>query len=147
MVDVFSPEKRSEIMARVHSTGTAPEITLYGLLREVLGHRWRIDRNVHTLPGTPDLVVPTLRIALFADGCFYHRCPAHRSTPATNSEYWAAKFERNAARDRRNDRSLRAMGYRVWHVWEHDLRPLRRASTTRMLYARISRLLMLSRPT
>ena len=76
MADVFPPEQRSEIMSRIRSSGTTPEARLCASVREALGGRWRIDRNVRTLPGQPDVVVAGLHLAIFADGCFYHGCPS-----------------------------------------------------------------------
>ena len=71
MADIFDPAKRSEVMSRIRSTGTEPETRLYEMVRGILGHRWRIDRSVSGLPGQPDVVVPTLSLAVFADGCFF----------------------------------------------------------------------------
>jgi DNA mismatch endonuclease (patch repair protein) len=67
MADIFTPEKRSEIMSRIRSTGTTPETRLWVLVRAALGRRWRIDRNVRTLPGQPDVLIPSLRLAVFAE--------------------------------------------------------------------------------
>jgi G:T-mismatch repair DNA endonuclease (very short patch repair protein) len=67
MTDVFTPGKCSEVMSRIRSSGTAPEARLCASVREALGRRWRIDTNVRTLPGQPDLVVPGLRLAVFAE--------------------------------------------------------------------------------
>jgi DNA mismatch endonuclease (patch repair protein) len=60
------------------------------------------------------------RIAVFVDGCFWHRCADHGTAPTTNSVYWTAKLDRNVARDRRNDEMLAAAGWTVVRVWEHD---------------------------
>jgi DNA mismatch endonuclease (patch repair protein) len=122
MSDIFSAEKRSEIMSRIRSVGTSPEKRLYVILRESLGPRWRIDRNVRDLPGQPDFLVPSLRLAVFADGCFYHGCPTHGHTPKSNTAYWVPKLARNRKRDAANRRALREMGFTVFRVWEHDLK-------------------------
>ncbi len=121
VTDVFSSKKRSQVMSRIRSKGTTVEETLYRIVRESLGRRWRIDRNVATLPGRPDVVVPALRLAIFADGCFYHGCPDHGHTPKSNQDYWIPKLARNCERDRSNRRRLRRLGYYVWAIWEHDL--------------------------
>jgi DNA mismatch endonuclease (patch repair protein) len=60
------------------------------------------------------------KVAVFVDGCFWHRCPEHRTDPRTNSVYWTAKLDRNVARDRRNDAELEAAGWSVVRVWEHE---------------------------
>jgi DNA mismatch endonuclease (patch repair protein) len=92
MADVFTPEQRSEIMSRIRSSGTTPEARLCASVREALGGRWRIDRNVRTLPGQPDVVVAGLHLAIFADGCFYHGCPEHGHMPKSNVDYWLPKL-------------------------------------------------------
>jgi DNA mismatch endonuclease (patch repair protein) len=125
MADIFTVAKRSEIMSRIKSVGTSPENRLYLMLRESLGARWRIDRNVRDLPGQPDFVIPSLRLAVFADGCFYHCCPAHGHAPKSNTTYWVPKLARNRKRDAANRKVLRAMGFTVFRAWEHDLKPER----------------------
>lgn len=134
MGDVFSPEKRSEVMASIRSKGTKIERTLHEIVREVLGHRWRIDSHVDDLPGKPDLVVPSLRLALFADSCFFHSCPEHGRIPDSNRDYWKPKIARNVERDRETDEALASRGYEVVRVWEHELKTVRaRATTTQRL--------------
>jgi DNA mismatch endonuclease, patch repair protein len=137
MTDVFTPEKRSEIMSRVRSTGTTPEARLCSSVREALGRRWRIDMNVRSLPGQPDLVVPSLRLAIFADGCFYHGCPEHGHVPKSNVDYWLPKLVRNRKRDRASRRILRRMGFAVWRFWEHQLKGARMLRTQLVLHRRI----------
>ena len=122
MADIYSPAKRSRIMAAIRSTGTGPEQRLYETVRAALGHRWRIDRNVRTLPGQPDILIPSLRLAIFLDGCFYHCCPRHGHLPKSNRGYWAPKLARNVRRDCVNRRALRRMGFGVWRIWEHAAR-------------------------
>jgi DNA mismatch endonuclease (patch repair protein) len=137
MADVFTPEKRSEIMSRIRSSGTTPEARLCASVREALGGRWRIDMNVRTLPGQPDVVVPGLRLAIFADGCFYHGCPEHGHTPKSNVGYWLPKLVRNRRRDRASRRVLLKMGFAVWRFWEHELRGRRMSRTQRVLARRL----------
>lgn len=121
MADIFSPEKRSDIMSRIRSSGTVPEKRLQQMVRQALGHRWKVLQNVKELPGNPDIVVPSLRLAVFCDGCFYHQCPIHGHIPKSNVEYWGPKLERNRIRDSRNRAKLRRIGFSVWRFWEHDL--------------------------
>ena len=122
MADVFTREKRSDVMSRIRSDGTRIEDRLFQIVREALGYRWRINRNVGHLPGKPDVVVPSLAVAVFADGCFFHYCPQHGRIPDSNREYWEPKLRRNVSRDLSNRRKLRLMGFAVWRVWEHNLR-------------------------
>ena len=129
MADVFTREKRSEIMSRIRSSGTTPEAGLCASVREALGGRWRINMNVRTQPGQPDVLVPGLRLAIFGDGCFYHGCPEQGHVPKSNLDYWQPKLERNRRRDRANRRELRKMGFAVWTFWEHELKGKRIART------------------
>jgi len=124
MADVFTSKKRSEVMSAIRSAGTTPERRLYEVVRTYLGHRWRIDRNCNDLPGKPDVVVPTLRLAMFADGCFFHYCPVHGRIPDSHQDYWAPKIRRNVERDQSNQIALGEQGYEVWRFWEHELKTL-----------------------
>jgi len=113
---------KSEQMARVRTAHTAPEIALR---REIwrLGLRYRLHAN---LPGRPDIVFPAARVALFVDGCFWHRCPKHSTDPKQNEAFWKTKLSSNVTRDRRVNRELAALGWTVIRVWEHSVegRPL-----------------------
>jgi DNA mismatch endonuclease (patch repair protein) len=104
-------------MARVRSRNTSVELRLRTELRRI-GIRYRIHFK---LPGTPDLAFPSTRLALFIDGCFWHGCPKHYTLPATNSEFWRAKLERNRNRDTRVNAELRVLGWRVVRLWEHQI--------------------------
>ena len=121
MPDMFPPEKRREIMARIRSFGMRPERRLGELLREELPGEEIVERPPG-LPGRPDFYLPRLRLAVFADGCFFHGCPRHLRMPASNQDYWRRKIQRNRERDRRTRRELRRLGIRVVRVWEHELK-------------------------
>jgi DNA mismatch endonuclease, patch repair protein len=69
----------------------------------------------------PDFVFPKLRLAIFVDGCFWHQCPRHANVPVNNRAFWERKLAKNVARDRLVSRTLRARGWRVLRVWEHEL--------------------------
>lgn len=119
MADVFTARKRSEVMSRIRGKGNAStEKRMIQLFREHSIKGWR--RN-WPLPGKPDFVFPKLRVALFVDGCFWHRCPKCYRKPATNAEFWEAKITRNVARDKEVNRELKKRGWRVARVWEHAL--------------------------
>jgi DNA mismatch endonuclease (patch repair protein) len=99
---------------------TGPEVALRSELHR-RGLRFR--KHARAVPGLRcrgDVVFPAARVVVFVDGCFWHRCPDHRTDPRTNSAYWQAKLERNVARDRRNDAALAAAGWHVIRVWEHE---------------------------
>jgi DNA mismatch endonuclease (patch repair protein) len=121
MPDQFSPAERSRIMRAVKSGDTTPEMVVRRLVHS-MGYRYRLQ--CRELPGQPDLVLPRLGKVIFVHGCFWHRhaCDAGQSTPASRVEYWKAKFERNVARDRRNLRKLRRLGWSVLVVWECQTR-------------------------
>lgn len=111
---------KSEQMARVRSKDTGLEI----LLRKTLwsqGFRYRVHPN---LPGTPDLAFQRCKIAVFVDGCFWHGCPMHYTKPVRNAEFWQDKLDRNVSRDRRVDETLKALGWSVIRVWEHELKDM-----------------------
>jgi DNA mismatch endonuclease (patch repair protein) len=140
MADVISAKRRSEVMSKIRSTGTRVEDLLHTIVRESVGPRRRIDRNVKGLPGRPDIVVPSLELAIFADGCFYHGCPKHGHMPKSNRAYWIPKLTGNCKRDRLNRRSLRRLGFSVWAIWEHALEGSRIGRTRLLLENRVRRL-------
>jgi DNA mismatch endonuclease (patch repair protein) len=98
---------------------TQPEFAVRSALHR-RGLRFRTNVAASGGRCRADIVFPRQRIAVFVDGCFWHRCPEHGVSPRTNSSYWEAKLDRNVARDRRNDEALRAAGWTVVRVWEHD---------------------------
>jgi DNA mismatch endonuclease (patch repair protein) len=121
-MDVFSKRKRSEIMRAVHGTDTAPEKNLRSMLHRA-GYRFR--KNVKTLPGKPDVVLPKYKTVIFVHGCFWHQhegCP-ESVIPWARRDYWEPKLQRNAERDRLNVEQLQQSGWRVYTVWECELRP------------------------
>ena len=140
MADILDAQKRSEIMSRIRSVGTTPERRLYAWVRETLDPRWRIDLNTRALPGQPDVFIPSLRVVLFADGCFYHGCPLHGHQPKSNQKYWLPKLARNRKRDSANRKALRAMGCKVWAFWEHGLRGKELERTRKNISRRIAEL-------
>lgn len=107
-------------------TGTRPEV----LLRSEL-HRQglRFRKNARLVLGRiavrPDIVFPRRRVAVFVDGCFWHSCPQHATSPGVNATYWRRKLEGNVARDAAVNTALTEADWRVIHVWEHT--PLQQA--------------------
>jgi DNA mismatch endonuclease, patch repair protein len=121
MSDVFTKLKRSQIMRAVHSTGTAPEKKCEELLQSL---KLSFRRHVRGLPGQPDFVLNTSRLAIFVHGCFWHahkRCK-HATLPTSNTDYWNKKIDRNRRRDRRVRDALRKAGFRTAVIWECRLR-------------------------
>lgn len=85
------------------------------------GLRFRVDHSpVVGLRCRADIVFTKARVAVFVDGCFWHRCPDHGTLPRANGDWWRAKLDLNVARDRRNDESFEAAGWRVIRIWEHE---------------------------
>ncbi|WP_425409612.1 very short patch repair endonuclease [Hyphococcus sp.] len=125
--DVFSKEKRAEVMRAVKSKDTKPEIALRKALF-ALGYRYRL--NVRDMPGKPDLVFPKHRTVIFMHGCFWHghHCKRGARLPKTNTDYWRDKIARNQKRDKKNAAALRKLGWRVVTVWECELRSLNPAA-------------------
>ena len=112
MTDVYSPEKRSAVMRRVKGRDTTPELKVRRALT-ALGARYRLNRR--DLPGSPDIVMPGRRLAIFVHGCFWHGhdCARGSRVPKANREYGTAKVARNVARDQRAAQALLDQGWRV----------------------------------
>lgn len=106
----------SSQMSRMPRSSTKPELALRRALH-AHGVRFRLHRR--DLPGTPDIVLPGARIAVFVDGCFWHGCTEHGTLPKNNRSWWAAKLAANRERDRRKDAELAALGWAPMHLWEH----------------------------
>ena len=119
--DVFDAAKRSAVMRSVKGRDTGPELRVRKALW-ALGARYRLHRK--DLPGSPDVVLPGRRLALFVHGCFWHGhdCPRGARTPKANREYWTAKVERNRTRDARAQAELTASGWRAETIWECELK-------------------------
>jgi DNA mismatch endonuclease (patch repair protein) len=117
VVDIISPARRSELMGRIRGKGTKPELLVRSAAHR-LGYRFRL--HVKYLPGRPDLVFRSRKVALFVHGCFWHRhegCP-HCYDPKSNIEFWNQKFNKNVVRDQRVRMGLEGMGWRVAIIWE-----------------------------
>ena len=104
-------------MSRMPRAGTAPEVALR---RELHRRGMRFRLHARQLPGRPDIILPSTKIAIFVDGCFWHACPDHGSMPKNNRDWWQAKLRRNVERDREKDTALERLGWLVIHIWEHE---------------------------
>ena len=104
-------------MASVRSKNTKPEMRVRRAVHR-MGYRYRLHRK--DLPGKPDLVFPSRRVALFVHGCFWHGHPCKRGDriPATNVDYWREKIARNRYRDEINQQTLVDIGWLPVVVWE-----------------------------
>ncbi|PSL08459.1 T/G mismatch-specific endonuclease [Haloactinopolyspora alba] len=104
-------------LQRQRRTDTKPELALRSELH-CRGLRFRVHHR--GLPGRPDIAFTKAKIAVFVDGCFWHRCSEHGTLPRNNRDWWEAKLDRNVSRDRAKDAALEDLGWYVMHVWEHE---------------------------
>lgn len=113
--------ERSEIMRRVHSTDTKPELIVRKLVHS-LGFRYRLHRK--DLPGKPDLVFPGRKKVIFVNGCFWHghKCKRGNRIPKKNREYWKEKISTNRKRDKRHVEGLSKEGWSVLTIWECEIK-------------------------
>lgn len=119
-MDNVTPSERSRIMASVKATGNrSTEGAIVSLFRKEHISGWR--RN-YPLTGKPDFVFPKSKTVLFVDGCLWHGCPRHCRIPKANRAYWIKKISANKARDAKIGRKLRARGWIVIRIWEHEIR-------------------------
>lgn len=120
-MDIFTPSKRSQIMAGIRSKDTRPELIVRKIAHS-MGLRFRLHRR--DLPGSPDLVFPRWRLAVFVHGCFWHRHEGCRlaAQPKTRPEFWQQKFAANVRRDRNTIDQLSGLGWRVEVIWECETR-------------------------
>lgn len=119
--DIYSPAKRSDIMARVRSRNTKPELAVRSMLHR-MGYRFRLHRK--DLPGKPDVVLPRYRTVVFVHGCFWHQHTGCKKAtlPKRNSEFWEAKLKRNIERDEETRRRLESSGWHVLVLWECEVK-------------------------
>lgn len=117
----LTPTPLSEVVSRQMSAMPTRDTATEMVLRRELHHRGlRYRTHLKTLPGKPDIAFTRARIAVFVDGCFWHRCPEHGTAPKNNGKWWSDKLEANVTRDRRNDEDLQKLGWISVHVWEHE---------------------------
>jgi DNA mismatch endonuclease (patch repair protein) len=119
-VDSLSPQERSDIMARVRSKNSRPELAVRKIVFG-LGYRYRL--HARELPGCPDLIFTPRRKVIFVHGCFWHRHPncALARMPKSRLEFWVPKLEGNRERDDRNKKTLVREGWKVLTIWECEL--------------------------
>lgn len=115
---------------------TKPELLMRQCLQEAGLTGYRLQWKV---PGRPDIAWPGKKVALFINGCFWHRCPhCNLPLPKRNTEYWVAKFDRNVERDTENIAALEAEGWKVHVIWECELKKLNREGTFAKLLPQLS---------
>jgi len=116
-----SSPRATAVMKGNRKRDTKPELALRSALHR-MGLRYRCDYPVK-LPNRrairADVVFTKAKVAVFCDGCYWHRCPEHGTTPKANSQYWETKLARNVRRDREVDKALLANGWVTMRIWEH----------------------------
>lgn len=119
-MDNRSKDSRSQLMARVRSKNTKPEIEVRSLLHG-MGYRFRLHRK--ELPGKPDIVFTRRRKAIFIHGCFWHGhgCRIGK-LPKSNLGFWRDKIERNRKRDAEKRSELEQLGWSVDEVWQCEIK-------------------------
>ena len=127
-----SSEAARRTMAANRSRDTKPELLLRSLLRAGGYPGYRLHWK--KAPGRPDIAYPGRKVAIFVNGCYWHRCPSCRPpAPKANAEFWEAKFVANETRDARQHQVLEQSGWTVLIVWECELRRDPAAAAARVL--------------
>lgn len=119
-MDIWTKAKRSNVMSKIRSKNTKPEIRIRSLLHKK-GFRFRIHGK--DLPGKPDIVLKKYKTVIFVHGCFWHfhkNCPEGR-IPSTNSKFWKKKLRKNVNRDKLNKKNLAKIDWQVITVWECEI--------------------------
>jgi len=119
MTDILTPSQRKYNMSRIRGKNTGPEIKLRKLLWTQGVRGYRIH---YKLPGKPDIIFTKKKIAIFIDGCFWHKCPVCFQEPETRKEFWMKKIGSNVNRDLKNTLQLQDEGWTVLRFWEHEIR-------------------------
>ena len=119
-MDIWTKEKRSQVMSKIRSKNTKPEILLRSALH-ALRYRFRIHRK--DLPGKPDIAFSKQKLVIFVHGCFwhYHKDCNEGRIPSSNSKFWKEKLEKNVAKDEKVTNDLIAMDWKVLTVWECEI--------------------------
>jgi len=120
MPDVFSKEKRSEVMSKIRGRGNKDtELAMILIFKNYHITGWRRKQKIL---GKPDFTFWKQRVLVFVDGCFWHSCPLHATKPKNNQEFWEKKLGSNVERDIYVNRELERKGWLVIRIWEHELK-------------------------
>jgi DNA mismatch endonuclease, patch repair protein len=114
-------ESTSRVMSANRAKNTTPEVTLRKALYERGLRGYRL--HLKTIPGRPDIAFTAKRVAIFVNGCFWHRCPLCKPRPPkSNIDFWQNKFAKNVERDKRKEEELRGAGWEVLVIWECEIK-------------------------
>jgi len=121
MVDNLTSEQRKRAMSRVQQQNTKPEKIVCSILHR-LGFRFR--KNVSSLIGKPDIVLPKYKTIIFVHGCFWHQHTGCRKSrrPTTNTEFWNEKLDKNMERDKQTEAKLKNLGWNILTVWDCEIK-------------------------
>lgn len=121
MPDNLSPEHRKKAMSNVRQKDTKPEKTVRSILHR-LGFRFR--KNVSSIAGKPDIVLPKYKTIIFVHGCFWHQHKNCRKAarPTSNIEFWNTKLEKNVKRDKQTLKELKSLGWKVLTIWTCEMK-------------------------
>jgi DNA mismatch endonuclease (patch repair protein) len=119
MADNRTFEERHRNMSAVRNKGSGPEMALVNMVKKQHITGWR--RNYRRAYGAPDLAFPTIKLAIFVDGCFWHGCGC-KTIPQTNRDFWTEKIAVNVEHDRLVIQRLEGTGWAVWRIKEHELK-------------------------
>ena len=137
MSDIFTRNKRSDIMSKVSGKETRPEVFLRKYL---FAQGFRYRKNVKDLPGKPDIVLSKYKTIIFVNGCVWHghtNCKK-AALPTSNTQFWKEKISGNIIRDAENIRKLQELGYKVLTVWQCELTQKVREQTLNTLIEQIT---------
>jgi len=117
-MDNHTKSQRSYNMSQIKGRNTGAEVRFRRELfkKGIKGYRISVK-----IPGKPDIVFTRLKLAIFVDGCFWHKCPNCFSFPKSNRTFWKNKIEDNVLRDKTINKELKRLGFKVLRIWEHDL--------------------------
>ena len=118
MVDNLTKKQRSMLMSRIRSKWTFQEKKIHNYLKSR-----KVKHKMHPkIGGSPDIIIPGKKIAIFLHGCFWHKCPRHYKEPSSERNYWLQKIEKNVRRDKDNMKKLKSAGWKVKVIWEHEVK-------------------------
>jgi len=126
MADIFTPEKRSEVMSKIRGRNTKPELAVRSMLHH-LGYRFTVNGPKNKkLPGRPDIVLPKYKAVIFVHGCFWHGHEGCRDfhIPKSRTEFWENKIYGNRARDARNLVAVKTLGWKAVVIWACEMKNL-----------------------
>lgn len=119
-MDKVDAETRARIMSAIRGKNTKPELIVRKFIY-AQGLRYRL--HCKDLVGSPDIVLKKYKAAIFVNGCFWHHHECrNEKLPKSNQEFWTKKIQRNIERDKENTRLLESMGWRVYVIWECQVR-------------------------